>query len=239
MRLIFLYIILVFFCASTASAQDISPIILDVAQEQVSITAGFDGAKVVVFGTASPQDQITITLKGPPRNMIVRRKKNILGMWLNAVSQEFRNIPSYYSYAISAPDMKIKVGLDTLDLPGAESVSSLQQRDFQDALIRNLQAQNLYATDAVPVLRPGGHLFRAEFNLPHNTPIGAFTLEATAYRENVIIGRTQRVMRVIQTGVTGQIQNFALDYSFAYALSGLIIALMAGLGSFFLSRRDI
>jgi uncharacterized protein (TIGR02186 family) len=239
MRIFFLVLILALSFSQQTYAQDASPIILDVAEEQVSITAGFDGVRIVVFGVAAPQDHLAITIKGPAQNIVVRRKMNVMGLWVNAASQEFRTIPSYYGYAVSTPDLKSYVGLDSLDLRGAESVSPLRRREFQDALIRNLQAENLYAVDAIPIMRQGGNLFRTEFQLPNNTPIGPYTLEAIVFRDGNIIGRTQRIMRVVQTGMTGRIQTFATDYSFAYALSALIIAVMAGLGSFFLSRREI
>ena len=80
--------------------------------DEIALTAHFDGSELFLFGAvrrdgpvpeeAGPLD-IVITLKGPPRNVMVREKARRFGIWVNTDAVEVRQAPSFYAVATTAP----------------------------------------------------------------------------------------------------------------------------------------
>ncbi|TIP64839.1 MAG: TIGR02186 family protein, partial [Mesorhizobium sp.] len=74
--------------------------------DHVSITAGFSGADLTIFGSLENADprvarqgryDIVVVLEGPARKVVVRRKDRVLGIWINLESETFKNVPVSYS----------------------------------------------------------------------------------------------------------------------------------------------
>src|SRR5690606_4975942 len=87
-----------------AGAASAAPLEIDLASDHVDITTGFTGADVVVYGLKErPGGEVAITISGPERTMVVRRKAEVMGAYINRQSVEFRRVPSYYDYALTAP----------------------------------------------------------------------------------------------------------------------------------------
>ena len=84
----------------------------------------------------------------------------------------------------------------------------------------------------------GTQLFRANFYLPPSVPIGTYMVEAILFREGEIIARQEIPIQVRPKGLSASILMYATNYSLAYGLTALVIALMAGFGGFYLLRRD-
>src|ERR1700761_259832 len=83
----------------------------DVSDSQVQIVYSFTGADLLLFGAIlyphgrqpdHPAD-IAVVLKGPTQSILVREKRKIAGMWLNADSARFRSAPTFYAIASSRP----------------------------------------------------------------------------------------------------------------------------------------
>ena len=88
-------------------------LVTGLSTENIALTANFTGSEVLVFGAIrrdapippgqSPID-VVITLSGPERNVVVRRKARRFGIWLNAEEIVVRRAPSYYAVAGTGPD---------------------------------------------------------------------------------------------------------------------------------------
>ena len=67
----------------------------------VSITSNYVGASVVLFGAVSApseEDQnydVIVRVIGPRQTLIARRKRRVFGIWVNADSRTFADVPSY------------------------------------------------------------------------------------------------------------------------------------------------
>ncbi|HZD25991.1 MAG TPA: TIGR02186 family protein, partial [Alphaproteobacteria bacterium] len=85
-----------------ASAQ---PLVADLSDHLIAVTTGFSGAKLLLFGAMDPQEggDIVVVVRGPLRDLVVRRKDRIAGVWINNDAVEYRRVPSYYHLASTRP----------------------------------------------------------------------------------------------------------------------------------------
>src|SRR5262249_9158786 len=89
---------------------------------RISIASNFTGADLVLFGTVE-QDastvgrrggyDIVVTVTGPRQTVVTWRKDRILGIWVNAESRTFVEVPSYLAVlanraldAIAGPQLR-------------------------------------------------------------------------------------------------------------------------------------
>ena len=75
----------------------------DLATHLIAITTGFTGASVVLFGATDGPGDIAVAVRGPEREMTVRRKSRVAGIWVNTRELTFTNVPSFYAVAASRP----------------------------------------------------------------------------------------------------------------------------------------
>lgn len=233
-----------------------SQIVIDMANESVDVTTGFSGSHIVVFGSidtkgqeASDSTGVVILLKGPDSSVIVRKKDEVAGMWLNSDSIEFKNIPHFYDYATSMSEKDIasqqtltenEIGLNTLmfdteDLDDREDTQ--RYRLFQEALIRIWQQEGNLPLAGKQIKFIGNNLFRADFNLPANIPTGLYQVEAFLFEKGKLIDKRERVLEVKQAGLSALINHYAHSYSLLYALIGYAMAIGIGILSAHLARR--
>ncbi|RUZ47378.1 TIGR02186 family protein, partial [Mesorhizobium sp. M7A.F.Ca.US.007.01.1.1] len=85
---------------------------IGLSTDNVSITAGFSGADLTIFGSLENPDplvarqgryDVIVVLEGPPKPVVVRRKDRVLGVWVNLDSETFENVPVSYSVATTRP----------------------------------------------------------------------------------------------------------------------------------------
>lgn len=242
MRFLIFLTILMF--AAPLSAQEYGQsLAVDLAQDHVDITTGFHGAQLVLFGVRKQPGTIAIVVKGPERTMLVRRKDQVLGAWINARSLKFRLVPSYYDYALSsnniAPELlkRYGIGLDALYFdPDLSRDDPDYIRNFQEALVRNKQNQGVYPTKAKAVKFVDDNFFKAEFYMPPNLPSGAYEVHTFLISDGAVLDDKVTTLRVAQVGFNAQVNRLASEHAFLYALIGLFIAVGAGLGINLLRR---
>ena len=90
----------------------------EVSQHEIRVRQGFTGAELLLFGailspdgTRAGQDyDIVVVLKGPTSPAILREKRKIAGIWINADSTELHSVPAYFAVASTRPIGKIVDG---------------------------------------------------------------------------------------------------------------------------------
>ncbi|RUU52868.1 TIGR02186 family protein, partial [Mesorhizobium sp. M2C.T.Ca.TU.009.01.2.1] len=91
---------------ATAQTPPVESIQIGLSTDAISITAGFSGADLTIFGSLENPDpliarqgryDVVVVLEGPPRPVVVRRKDRVLGVWVNLDSETFENVPVSYS----------------------------------------------------------------------------------------------------------------------------------------------
>lgn len=244
----FSILLLLLFFSAPASAQSRGDIIIDMAQEKVDITSSFDGETITVFGSVNQQADVALVVRGPESRIVIRKKHPSLGIWLNSESVDFRRVPLFYHYALSRSENGLAdigtlsaygIGLNALSFDAADyDRKKTNTSEFQEALIRTRQSQGLFPLMPMPVRFIGDRLFKASFYLPANVPVGHYQVNAYLFSNGRLIDNYQTGFDVGQAGLSADILNFAVDYSFAYAILGLLLAIGAGCWAFWMSRSQ-
>src|SRR6516162_2327558 len=78
-------------------------LVADLTNHLIAITTGFTGASVVLFGATDGPGDVAVVVQGPDREITVRRKRRIAGIWVNSHEVTFANVPSFYFVAASRP----------------------------------------------------------------------------------------------------------------------------------------
>ncbi len=233
--------------SSPAQAQPPSALAIDLSQDHVDITMGFAGARFVVYGTKNQPGDIAIIVRGPDQQMMVRRKDDVGGIWMNRDSVVFDNVPAYYDVALSRPAREIAsqdlledydIGLDAMQFLVRDNVDETTQHNFREALIRNRQAHGYLPLEPAPILFVTNDFFRAVFDVPPDVPPGSYRVLAYLIRDGQIVGSQARELRVAQQGFSARIYSFAHDHALAYGLAAVLLAALAGWGAWAVMRRE-
>ncbi|MET4697047.1 uncharacterized protein (TIGR02186 family) [Constrictibacter sp. MBR-5] len=229
---------------SSARAEDL---IVDISQHLVAITTGFTGADVLLFGVREGVGDIVVVVRGPPETTTVRRKDRIAGIWVNRDSVGFKAVPAFFHVAATGeladePVRKLLerygLGRDLLAAePDEPDANKMRVAAFRDALIRNKQAADLYASEVWPVTFVGDRLFRTTIPFPANVPTGRYNVEVYSVGDGRIREMSSTPLLVSRAGFGAAVYDFAHDYSPAYGLVAIAVALVAGWGAGTMFRK--
>ncbi len=246
MRPTFIVVLMMLLAPTNVQAQDAEDFAINIAERQVDITTGFTGSNFVVFGTRPAETDIALVVRGPAERMVVRKSKQLMGLWIGQSSLEFRRVPLYYDYALSRPQRSIApkavlaeygIGLDAMQFEADDPPSKGEALEFEDALIRNKQARRQFPLEPKGIEFTGAHLFKANFYMPTTVPTGDYRVQAFLLKQGQVIRSREVSFRVAQAGMSADIVRFAKYESFLYALVCLFIAISAGGAAHILSRR--
>ena len=245
MRLILSFTLLILsFLLSKAQAE--TRLVLDVAQETIDVTTGFNGARVFIHGNIETDQRskdlsdidVAIILKGPERTTTVRRKEQILGMWMNTQYEVFDDVYSFYDFAITRSVQSIStddiltqhnIGLDYLNFEASKNINDPSlTASFHEALIRSKQAKGLYALSAQPVTYLSGSFFKTTFFLPPSVPTGIYQIEGYIFHDQELLGKKTLELNVAQIGINANIYKFAENHAFLYGFCAICLALTLG-----------
>jgi len=233
-----------------AAAQQPQPLVIDLSNSVVSITTGFAGADLLLFGAFDGKGDIAVVVTGPRRDETVWKKERVAGIWLNGQSMTFIDVPSFYRVAataalndIATPDAldRLQTGVERIPLPvapgTARSAASETIEAFRAALVRNKQFEGLYGLAPAPATVVGGRLFRASIHLPGNVPTGVYQVETHLFQNRRLIASRATSLTVERAGFGDAVYRFAFDHSALYGLVAILLALMAGWTASLLFRR--
>lgn len=210
---------------------------IDLASDHVDITTGFDGADLVLYGVKDKNVDVAVVIQGPEKKTIVRKKGRVLGAWMNTQSMVFDGVPGFYHYALSKPESefengilnKFEIGLNALLFKPEEAPPQKERiKEFQEAMVRNKQAQGLFPLKASPIRFLNDGFFRTNIYLPSNVPIGTYTIKTLLLNDNEIVEEKKLSLKVAQVGMSARILKFATDQSLYYGLLCVFMALLAG-----------
>ncbi len=229
-----------------AAAARADALVADLTSHLVAITTGFTGASVVLFGATEGQGDVIVVVRGPEREMAVRRKSRVLGIWINTREVVFANAPSFYAVAASRPIDEIispaaaalhRVGLANLKLEAATRARPAVVDEFAAALIRAQRRADLFAASVGKVQFLGERLFRTTIEFPSNVPTGTYLVEVFLARDNDIVSGQTTPLVVSKVGLDAAVFDFAGRLPGLYGLIAVLTAVMAGWLASLLFRR--
>src|SRR5262245_23050147 len=161
----------------SAAPANAERLVTSLSNYRVSIASNFTGADLVLFGTVDRDTatvarrggyDIVVTVFGPRQTVVTWRKDRVLGIWVNAESRTFVDVPSYLAVLANRPvdaiaplDLRrrLQIGLDQTLLPqdiGGDIADVVRDDPFRMAFVRLRSEQGLYLerTNAVTLLTP-------------------------------------------------------------------------------------
>ena len=245
---------------SAASAEALKESVeADASTRQVAITSSFTGTEILVFGTVENSVQpsaeagtydVVVVVEGAPAPVVVRKKSEVGGLWINTNSMRFASLPSYYAVASTRPvdEFAEKAVLDANEI-GFEHVRMIPARsasrtaspaelaDFKEALIRLKVQERLYVRSNFGVTFIGRSLFRATIALPPNVPVGPLVARVYLFKEGQLLGQYKSRVMLEREGIERYIHDSAIASPLLYGIVTVIMAAAAGLAAAVALRR--
>lgn len=223
-------------------------VVLGLSQDEVAITATFDGDDILIFGAVKREKpipegdplEVVITVAGPSEPLTVRRKDRRLGIWVNVDSVVIDQAPSFYAVASTGPlsdvlsnteDLRHKISINrAIRFVGAPQEIT-DSGTFTEALIRIRKDAELYQTLESNVDLAQQTLFRTQINLPANLVEGGYKTRIFLTRGGEVVNTYERIIEVRKVGLERWLYNMAHDTPLLYGLMSLAIAIAAGWGA--------
>ncbi|MEM0948807.1 MAG: TIGR02186 family protein [Pseudomonadota bacterium] len=223
-------------------------VVAALSQNRISINTNFDGSEILIFGavkreTPIPGDaplQVVITVSGPSKPVVVRRKDRYFGIWVNVEGADISQAPSFYAVATSddwdavlsdTADLRHKISVRrAIRSVGAASMVG-DVAAFVDALIRIREDENLYQTNIGTVTFTESTLFDTAIRLPANLTEGDYTARFFLTRNGRVVDSYETVIDVRKVGLERFLFNLSREQPLVYGLMSLAIAIAAGWGA--------
>ncbi|MBF9029074.1 hypothetical protein HKCCE3408_01585 [Rhodobacterales bacterium HKCCE3408] len=218
-------------------------IVAGLSQDEISITANFDGSEILVFGAVSRDAPIpdtgelgvVITVEGPSRPVAVRRKERIAGIWVNVETAEIDSAPTFYAVATNAPFDEVMSAVEDLrhgvsvpEAIRAVDVGVQNPVDFTRALVRIRSDQGYYQLREHAVTVREQTLFDTRFRLPANLTEGDYRARIFLTRDRQVISMFETDIAVRKVGLERVIYTLAHERPLAYGILALVIAVLSG-----------
>ncbi len=217
----------------------------DVSQRHIEIRYSFTGAELLLFGAILypggrlPRERadVAVVLKGPVDSIIVREKRKVAGMWMNAASARFRSAPGFYAIASSRPLAQIidertaaiyELGLGSLQLSPASGEMLDEQQRFEAGLVDLRRRGGLYAEEPRGVEISDGVLYRARIVIPARVPVGRYTAETFLIRDGHVLAGAVREVEIGKSGFERFVATAAERWPFSYGLVAVAVSLLLG-----------
>ncbi|WP_417320364.1 TIGR02186 family protein [Emcibacter sp.] len=228
-------------------------LVTDLSDHMIDINARFSGTELMVFGAiemAIPQEDgghgvavegmdydMIVVVTSDPKEMTVRRKERVGGIWVNKAREELSGVPGYYALGTtrhlddiisSGERSRHQIGLDHIDLPFSEKLDPEERQAYRAGFIRNMKVKGLYKEEFGNINLREGILFWARMYFPANMPVGNYRTTVHLVRHGeVILSRTSD-LHVDKVGLERAIYNFAHEKPALYGLVAILVALLAG-----------
>ena len=219
------------------------PLSVDLARDRVSITSGFSGTDLLLFGAVDQRSDIVVVVTSlDTERQTVIRKQRVFGIWLNRGAVEFTNVPPLYTYASTRPLAEVaprevrepnNLGVDSLDIEPADPAFA----EYRAGLIRAKQRLGLYSTLPAPVTFKDDRLFRTSLHFPAELAPGRYSVNVFQLRDGRIIDAATRPLFVDKVGVGAAVSQLAERQGLLYGLFAIAVAAVAGLLSGYAFRR--
>tara|TARA_R100000005_G_scaffold96440_1_gene83363 strand:+ start:13579 stop:14364 length:786 start_codon:yes stop_codon:yes gene_type:complete len=224
-----------------AAAQ--SSLITDISSHLISVTSDFTGTELLLFGAIELDAEdvgpgngdVLVIVRGPEREVVVRRKDRVAGIWINLEAVEFQRVPSFYALAsnrpveeIAPPDVlqRLRIGPNRLRFQ-SDKLGEISE-PFEEALVRQKTRERLYSDQDAAVYFLGNKLFRTTIAIPANVPVGDYIAEFYLFKDGELLSASSSPLFIKKSGLGRTIYDFAHDFPALYGIAAIIVALIAG-----------
>jgi uncharacterized protein (TIGR02186 family) len=232
-------------------------ITIGLSSDIVEIATDFTGMELTIFGAvnnprpdavATGGYDVVVVLEGPPRPIVVREKKRVLGMWVNADSFAFDDVQR--SYVLASTGKMQDIATDELFKQLALGVP---QRFFTPAnpregeirlarfsgILKDLKLEDgLYHEGEGNVRFLSQSLFKASLSLPSNIPLGTHRARAFLFKDQVFLDEDSTGLYVTKDSFEQWLFGQARENGLAYGFVAVLLAISVGWLGRQLFKRD-
>ncbi|MBC6437510.1 MAG: TIGR02186 family protein [Rhodobacteraceae bacterium] len=219
-------------------------VVASLSQNQIAITTNFDGSELLIFGAvqreapipdAAAPLEVIITVQGPQRPVIVRRKARRLGIWVNTDAIQVDAAPTFYAVSTTGPFTRVISATNDLrhrvSIPRAlraVDAGVADQANFTRALVRIRKGMGLYQLNEGQVRLQDATLFDTAVRLPANLVEGDYIIRIFLTREREVVAEFNTQIPVRKVGLERLLYTLAHERPLIYGLLSLAIAIAAG-----------
>lgn len=237
------------------AAQAADPrLVPDVSSRAIDIQYSFTGEELLLFGAILypgqrlPDDRadIVVVLKGPVRPIILREKRRVAGIWVNAGSLRLRTSPGFYAIGSSRPIDKIvdertaaifELGLANLSMSPTGFSEARKLERFEAGLTDLYRRSGLFYENPAAVEITEGVLYRARIPVPARVPVGTYRAETYLISRGRVLAVASRDVQIRKAGFERFVALAAQRHGFLYGLSAVLLSLILGYGASAIFRR--
>jgi uncharacterized protein (TIGR02186 family) len=247
----FLYFLFIIVLINGANARE--ALLSKVLNEDINITASFDGAKITVYGAIDPKlyndSVIIITILGPPSKLKVSKKKKYFGIWLvSANDTKLLNAPGYYALATNNTNFTLadnallkenQIGWENIQINMVNGVILKEDKEeYKNILKLFYKKRNLLVIEKSGIEIFEDTLFRADFELPGITPIGEYKVNTLLVnKEGVLLSSWHNNVKVTKDGLGAFLYDYSKEHSFLYGVFAALGAILLGFTASEIFRR--
>ena len=218
------------------------PLLTDIVDKDINITASFDGAKIIIYGVIDAKlykDSILIiNVLGPSSHLKIRKKEKYAGVWLAGKNEIiFTDAPGYFASASNINNLEsinnsileeLNIGWDNLIISTNNANNNNKLDIYKNLLKTYYQNRGLYQiAPNIDVL--GEALFRAEFTLPAITPTGEYNVKSFLLsHDGKLISSWSNNVKVSKDGLAEGLSDYSIEHPFLYGLLAALGAILAG-----------
>ena len=226
----------------------------DVSSRAIDIQYSFTGEELLLFGAILypgqrlPDDRadIVVVLKGPVRPIVLREKRRVAGIWVNASSIRLRTSPGFYAIGSSRPIDKLvdertaaifELGLANLSMSPSGFSEARKLERFEAGLIDLYRRSGLFVENPSAVEITEGVLYRARIPVPARVPVGTYRAETYLISRGRVLAVASRDVQIRKAGFERFVALAAERHGFLYGLSAVFLSLVLGYGASAIFRR--
>ncbi|WP_293577267.1 TIGR02186 family protein [Phaeobacter sp.] len=223
-------------------------VVLGLSKDKVAITATFDGSEILVFGAVKREQpipdtdplEVIVAISGPSAPVMVRRKEQKLGIWVNTDSVLVDSAPSFYAVATSAPfsdvltdteDLRYRVSIGRAIRSVGAGMHIRDAQEFANAVKRIRANEGLYSLRENTVAVDEQTLFRTAIDMPADLTEGAYRTRILLTRGGEVVAQYETTIDVQKVGLERFLYVMSREQPFWYGLMSLAIAIAAGWGA--------
>ena len=239
--------------AGAARADD-PRLVPDVSSRAIDIQYSFTGEELLLFGAILypgqrlPDDRadIVVVLKGPMRPIVLREKRRVAGIWVNANSIRLRTSPGFYAIGSSRPIDKLvdertaaifELGLNNLSMSPAGFSEAKTLERFEGGLIDLYRRIGLFYENPAAVEISEGVLYRARIPVPARVPVGTYRAETYLISRGRVLAVASRDVQIRKAGFERFVALAAQRHGFLYGLTAVALSLLLGYAASAVFRR--
>ncbi len=213
------------------------PIVADMSDYQIAISSDFTGKRILIFGARNDPGDVMIVVRGPTRDLTMRRKKQVAGIWINGAQAHFKNVPYFYAISGTRPVNELppsplykmlNIGIDSIELYTSGSVGDKSLEEFRQAFFAQQKRQQLYQDFPNPLTFMGATLFKTVISFPDTLPRGDYAVDIYLLRDGAIQSMQSLPIRVEKVGFDAFVFDAAHRYSWLYGIVCVLVAVGFG-----------